>query len=329
MKTEFSEKAFESELCELLNRFHADGNIKILFDWYDSSEHDWEYGSQSKFLRWVEKEEKSRAEKNNETPLSIVAIRKQYQRNQKLSPEQRAFRLKRKEKLRKKKESYSKEDPTYRPFANEFSWGVQSFLDPLNKKLYESIKASMHAINTVMYKSMQYTLNTTLISAYGIWINADTFRRPQMFFCEAPFLKEIFYDMIQAKLTSPETSDDLREPSRENRTIMPPPTRRGSFFVFAGSQMVKEAKTSGKSNEHINKKREELIDSGIVEEQGQFYVFKKNYPFSSPSMAASVLLGMNVNGQIYWRDHRGRTFKELHPKFDKIKRGPGRPKKFS
>ena len=311
MKTEFSEKAFESELCELSNLFQSDGNMKDLFDWYDSAEHNWKYGSQSKFLRWVEKEEKTRAEKNNEKPLSIDAIRKQYQRNQKLPPEQRAFRLKRRKKIKEKAENIFKESliaSSYKSYAANEDYGGIFLPESSKKAIREIFEVARRKINMTLEKSRQYILNTTLVSAYGIWINNDILESLRTYHTD-PHLGEILLEFSLG-----ETKLEMGQ---------------GVFFVFADSQMVKNAKSLGKGYEHIEKKREELINSGILEEQDLFYIFKKNYAFSSPSIAASVLLGMNVNGQIVWRDHRGRTFKELHPKFDKIKRGPGRPKKFS
>ena len=103
------------------------------------------------------------------------------------------------------------------------------------------------------------------------------------------------------------------------------PTKSNSRCPY----VVKTSRPFGAGYEKIDYKRKELIESKVVEERDGIYVFQENYAFSSPSSAASVLLGINVNGQVYWRDGRGKTFRELHPNFDKIKRGPGRPKKSS
>ena len=118
-----------------------------------------------------------------------------------------------------------------------------------------------------------------LFRSHGIWINQDVAQRLQQFPMDFG-LGEILLDLAQ------------------NETRLE--TDRGLFFVFAGSQMVKNAKTLEDGYEHIQKKREELIKSGILEEQDQFYIFKTYYAFSSPSLAASVLLGENVNGLLFF-----------------------------
>jgi hypothetical protein len=41
------------------------------------------------------------------------------------------------------------------------------------------------------------------------------------------------------------------------------------------------------------------------------YVVMQDYPFSSPSLAASIVLGMSANGRDQWKDTDGRTLKEL------------------
>lgn len=318
MKKKFDTKALDPELNELSTSFQTVGNLNVLFDWFDLPEHNWEYGSQQRFLSWVEKTEKERAKKANGTPLSKAAIRKRYQRNQKISPEQRVFQLARKEHRSELREIHSNAlftellESAYSTVDNfdDISDNLlllESIKKPL-RKAFEEVAQANKTIHLLWEKTMRYRLNSSIISAHGIWINQDVVQRLQQFPMDFG-LGEILLELAL------------------NETRLEP--NQGLFFVYAGSQMVKNAKTLKDGCEHIQKKREELIKSGILEEQDQLYVFKQNYAFSSPSLAASVLLGVNVNGQIYWRDSRGKTFKELHPKFDKIKRGPGRPKKGS
>ena len=106
MKMKFDHRALEIELQELSNFFQTDGNMNNLFNWYDSPEHNWEYGSQQRFLSWVEKELKPKAGKDT---LSKAAIRKRYQRNQKIPPEQRISQLARKEQRKKLRENHNSE----------------------------------------------------------------------------------------------------------------------------------------------------------------------------------------------------------------------------
>lgn len=55
----------------------------------------------------------------------------------------------------------------------------------------------------------------------------------------------------------------------------------------------------------------ELRQSGILQPQGEFCVFTKNYVFKSPSAAAAVVLGRNSNGTLEWRvAGSGATYKQ-------------------
>lgn len=57
--------------------------------------------------------------------------------------------------------------------------------------------------------------------------------------------------------------------------------------------------------------RQELKKNGVLVMQGDKYVFTQDYPFSSPSTAADVVVGGSVNGRMMWKDAKGRTLKEL------------------
>ena len=50
-----------------------------------------------------------------------------------------------------------------------------------------------------------------------------------------------------------------------------------------------------------------LIRLGVLAQKGSDYVFTQDYSFSSPSTAASVVLGRSANGRLEWKDAQGRT----------------------
>lgn len=289
MKKFFDEEFLKEELDSLAST--AKGDLNVLFDWYDHPDHNWQYGSQQRFLWWVYDEMGKQGAR-----LGYDAVRKRYQRHQSLSPEQRLRRM--------NKKNEAEFQVMLRAVIENWGGGAnaQNYGDFLYEDKVNQIVQSVHDILTVANgkEDYTYTLNRCDIFAQGIWVNRDW----KKFLCQ---------------LGGNLTLEDVRQ------EIM----MSGRFIVFANSQMKKTARSLGDKYKRIEKKREEIIESGILEEQEQFYVFRKNYAFSSPSLAASVLLGINVNGQVFWRDCRGRTFRELHQKFDKIKRGPGRPKKSS
>ncbi|MBR1532481.1 MAG: GIY-YIG nuclease family protein [Eubacterium sp.] len=76
------------------------------------------------------------------------------------------------------------------------------------------------------------------------------------------------------------------------------------FAVLKGSSV---ASTVTKScSQSICKKRQFLIDEGII---NKGFEFVKDYVFSSPSMAAAVIMGRNANGLTEWKTDEGMPLK--------------------
>ena len=80
------------------------------------------------------------------------------------------------------------------------------------------------------------------------------------------------------------------------------------FVVFAGSQAVLEHRPSAKG---MKVKREELIESGVLEKMQDHLLFTKNVEFGSPSTAGGVVRGGNTNGLINWVNSAGVQLKEI------------------
>ena len=56
--------------------------------------------------------------------------------------------------------------------------------------------------------------------------------------------------------------------------------------------------------------RKQLLEQGAFLEEGDAYRLVQDYLFSSPSAAASALLGRNANGRTVWKDSDGVTLKD-------------------
>ena len=84
------------------------------------------------------------------------------------------------------------------------------------------------------------------------------------------------------------------------------------FIVKANSQAILELTSSMQQQMRgIVDLRQDLIDSEVLQQIGDFFVFKQDYSFSSPSTAATLILGRSANGRIEWKDETGRTLKEI------------------
>ena len=80
------------------------------------------------------------------------------------------------------------------------------------------------------------------------------------------------------------------------------------FVVFEGSQAVREHRPSAVRS---RKKREQLIEKGLLKPEKDFYVFVKDMEFGSPSTAATVVRGGASNGLVTWKNSKGNSLKEL------------------
>lgn len=80
------------------------------------------------------------------------------------------------------------------------------------------------------------------------------------------------------------------------------------FVIFEGSQAVLEHRPSAVRS---RKKREELIEKGLLKSEKDFYVFVKDMEFGSPSTAATVVRGGASNGLTAWKNSKGISLKEL------------------
>jgi hypothetical protein len=84
-------------------------------------------------------------------------------------------------------------------------------------------------------------------------------------------------------------------------------------FVVRSGSTTRGDQTSLKEEDYprIWAAREDLIQSGVLEQDGKKLRMSQDYTFSSPSMASSVLLGRTSNGRTAWIDAAGKTLKQL------------------
>ncbi len=80
------------------------------------------------------------------------------------------------------------------------------------------------------------------------------------------------------------------------------------FVVYKNS--VARSETVNSIPDRYIKFRDDLIKDDVLEVKESYLVFKENYLFSSPSTAASVVLGRSANGLIEWKTQAGTTLKE-------------------
>jgi hypothetical protein len=82
----------------------------------------------------------------------------------------------------------------------------------------------------------------------------------------------------------------------------------GGFTVYAGSQAVLDHRPSAV---HAKKRREALIDKGLLKPEKDYLLFTKDIEFGSPSRAATIVRGGASNGLTAWKNSKGKPLKEI------------------
>ena len=78
------------------------------------------------------------------------------------------------------------------------------------------------------------------------------------------------------------------------------------FAVFKGSKIA--TKITASMLEAFKKKRKYLIDKEIIDSD---FVFTKDYIFTSPSLAASIVMGRTANGRTEWKTKDNKTLADV------------------
>ena len=83
------------------------------------------------------------------------------------------------------------------------------------------------------------------------------------------------------------------------------------FVVRAGSQAVVAVTTSFTQMAGASELRADLLQNGVLVEEGGVLRFTQDYVFSAPSAASDIVLGGSTNGRTSWKDANGRTLKKI------------------
>lgn len=83
------------------------------------------------------------------------------------------------------------------------------------------------------------------------------------------------------------------------------------FVVMAGSQAVQGVTPSFAQMAGISELRADLLENGVLVQEGDALRFTQDYVFSAPSAASDIVLGGATNGRTQWKDAQGRTLKAL------------------
>lgn len=78
------------------------------------------------------------------------------------------------------------------------------------------------------------------------------------------------------------------------------------FAVFKGSQIAES--TTPSMSVSLQRLRQKLIDEKVID---KINTFTKDHVFTSPSLAASIVMGRNANGKTEWKNDKGNTMNDI------------------
>lgn len=76
--------------------------------------------------------------------------------------------------------------------------------------------------------------------------------------------------------------------------------KKGEYYILQGSTCAKQFHESLSKNKLVHKLREQWLAEQLLQDQHECYIFTDNVKVSSPSAAACIILGCNVNGRKRW-----------------------------
>lgn len=103
-----------------------------------------------------------------------------------------------------------------------------------------------------------------------------------------------------------ETEWFLKGPAANAKAVL---TTDG-MVVRAGSLCRKDFVDSAKDNP-VARKRDKLVENGILVDKGESYELTEDYPFKSPSGAAAIVLARTANGWVSWKNKAGKTLRKV------------------
>lgn len=118
---------------------------------------------------------------------------------------------------------------------------------------------------------------------------------------------KIFEPIAMLASKTPENIFEINSKGILARGIM---TNEG-FVVLKDSHFIKKIAPGTQKNESFRSKRHKLISNSELYEDGELLIAARDILFTSPSAAASQVLGRSANGLTEWRTSDGRTLKSI------------------
>ena len=142
---------------------------------------------------------------------------------------------------------------------------------------------------------------------------------------EADLKGDIFeaIEVLLSLLIGNNIFEKIEKKSKSDNEIFICKDSKGNYaegkYVENGFLVFKNSKCSFDITKSFNGGSEEkmrtfLINSNFLINKDKYYILSNDYLFKSPSLAGAIVLGMRVNGWLYWKNKEGKTLDEIYRK---------------
>lgn len=158
---------------------------------------------------------------------------------------------------------------------------------------------------TIAKEAGRYQLENSNIPTQSSLSEADQAEMEEFIYNAKLLLSAVGHKVLEATAT-PSTNSNSEVFVFEGKDFRARGTTSADGFVVFKESLVSKKTNSSLTTSLLNM-RNKLMSENIIDSS---YSFTKDYIFSSPSTAASIISGNSTNGKTAWRNLQGMTLRD-------------------
>jgi len=191
--------------------------------------------------------------------------------------------------------------------AKEFWYEAIAFISKDNNLNKAHIKYLESRLYEIAKNADRYVLDNTTKPTKSNISEPDVAEMEEFIDNLMLLVNTLGHKIFDSIISSPDiVSDEIFQINQKGLLAKGKPTNEG-FVVFKNSQI---SLNLGAVNSSVQSLREKYVSLGVIKEDGKYAVLTKDIVFSSPSLAATLVLGVSSNGPKTWK-YNGKSLKEL------------------
>lgn len=172
----------------------------------------------------------------------------------------------------------------------------------LNKAHVKYLENRMY---TIAKEAGRYQLENSNIPTQSSLSEADQAEMEEFIYNAKLLLSAVGHKVLEATAT-PSTNSNTEVFVFEGKDFKAKGTTTADGFVVFKESLISKKTNSSLTTSLLNM-RNKLMSENIINSS---YLFTKDYIFSSPSTAASIISGNSTNGKTAWRNLQGMTLRD-------------------